>query len=80
MGALYLVDNERSGGEESGGVAIKNRFATVVGVQLQTSTGAINGIVPHLKLLRVAPACTITSPVCWRPCKTIDRLIGAKCG
>lgn len=53
LGALYLVDNERSGGEESGGVAIKNRFATVVGVQLQTSTGAINGIVPHLKLLRV---------------------------
>lgn len=53
LGALYVMDKAKSGGEQSGGLAIKNRFATVVAVQLQTSVGAINRVKPHLNLMKV---------------------------
>ncbi|WP_461226043.1 DUF916 and DUF3324 domain-containing protein [Lacticaseibacillus suihuaensis] len=53
LGGLYIVDQKETAGASSDGVQFKNRYATLVGVQLQTSTGAMNHVLPNLKLLSV---------------------------
>ncbi|WP_225047921.1 DUF916 and DUF3324 domain-containing protein [Lacticaseibacillus kribbianus] len=53
LGGLYIVDEGESAGASANGVQFSNRYATLVGVQLQTSTGAINRVKPALKLQAV---------------------------
>lgn len=55
LGGVYVEDLADTHSSQ-GGVGIKNHFATVVGLQLQTTTGAINQIKPHLRLENVGAA------------------------
>lgn len=54
LGGLYMYDQKKTNGGTKSGVKLKNRFATLVGVQLQTKTGAFNEIKPNLKLAGVS--------------------------
>ena len=53
LGSLYVIDLAKPTGGSGQGMQIRNRFATVVGVQLQTSAGALKEVAPHLRLLSV---------------------------
>ncbi|WP_164508481.1 DUF916 and DUF3324 domain-containing protein [Lacticaseibacillus baoqingensis] len=54
LGSLYLVDTQKTNGDTSGGVKFKNQFATVVGVQLQTSDTAMDQVKKELQLTGVS--------------------------
>lgn len=62
LGGLYLVDKEETAGSTGDGVQFKNRYATLVGIQLQTSTGAINNVRPDLKLKAVGAGIQSNQP------------------
>lgn len=53
LGSVYITDTTPTKDTSSDSMHITNRFATVVGVQLQTSANAIDQVPPHLRLQKV---------------------------
>lgn len=62
LGGLYIVDKQKSAGGETDGIKLKNQFATVIGVQLQTSPGAVNYVKHDLKLTGVGAGVQSNQP------------------
>lgn len=55
LGAVYILDKETYAGESKGSMTLNNRFATSIGVKLQTNKQAMHEVTPRVRLRAIKP-------------------------